>query len=146
MCLFSQQATNLIADVNGAFTGTGYTSLDPARLLETRADGSTVDGQFHTGSKVAAGGEIALQVTGRGGVPANASAVVLNVTVTDPEGAGFLTAYPCGTTRPNASNLNYVTGSTVPNNVIVKVGVNGTVCLFSQQATNLIADVNGAFT
>ena len=124
----------------------GYTSLDPARLLDTRIDGSTIDGSFHTGVKVAAGGEVALQVTGRGGVPGNASAAVLNVTVTDPEAAGFVTVYPCGTPRPNASNLNYVTGSTVPNNVIVKVGAGGTVCLFSLQATNLIADINGAFT
>ena len=101
---------------------------------------------FHTAVKVAAAGEIALQVTGRGGVPANATAVVLNVTVTDPEAAGYVTVYPCGTTRPNASNLNYTPGVTIPNNVIVKVGAGGTVCLYSQQATNLIADIDGAFT
>jgi hypothetical protein len=61
-----------------------------------------------------------LQVTGRGGVPADAAAVVLNVTVNEPEQAGFVTAYPCGTPRPNASNLNYVPGQTIPNNVIVR--------------------------
>ena len=124
----------------------GYLSLDPARLLDTRPGGATVDGLFRTGAKIGAGGEIALQVTGRGGVPGNATAVVLNVTVTDPAASGYATVYPCGTTRPNASNLNYTAGSTIPNNVIVKVGTSGTVCLFSEQTTHLLADINGAFT
>ena len=57
-----------------------------------------------------------------------------------------MTVYPCGTTRPNASNLNYTPGQTIPNNVIVKLGVNGSVCVYTQQSTNLIADINGAFT
>jgi alpha-tubulin suppressor-like RCC1 family protein len=125
-------------------TVAGYTPLNPARLLDTRVDGVTIDGLFHTGTKLAGGQEIALQVTGRGGVPSDATSVVLNVTVTDPEAAGYITAYPCGTPRPNASNLNYTTGQTIPNNVIVKIGVNGTICLFTQQTTNLIADINGA--
>ena len=122
----------------------GYLSLVAARLLDTRPGGSTIDGLFHPGVKVAAGSEIALQVTGRGGVPANATAVVLNVTVTAPDAAGYLTAYPCGTTRPKGSNLNYTPGITIPNNVIVKLGTGGTVCLYSDQATHLIADINGA--
>ncbi len=127
-------------------TGGGYTSLDPARLLDTRPDGATIDGLSRTGAKLDGGQEIQLQVTGRGGVPAGAVAAVLNVTVTDPQGAGYVTVYPCGTTRPNASNLNYVTGQTIANNVVVKIGINGTVCLYSQQTTNLIADINGALT
>jgi alpha-tubulin suppressor-like RCC1 family protein len=130
----------------GAFpAGSGYVSLDPVRLLDTRPDGGTIDGLFHPGTKLAGGQEIRLQVGGRGGVPATAAAVVLNVTVTEPDAAGYLTAYPCDTPRPNASNLNYSPGQTIPNNVIVKTGTSGTVCLYSQQTTHLIADINGAF-
>jgi len=123
----------------------GYVSLDPVRLLDTRSDGATVDGLFRAGGKLAGGQEIALQVGGRGGVPGGAGAVVLNVTVTEPDAAGFLTVYPCGTPRPNASNLNFSVAQTIPNNVIVKVGTGGTVCLFTQSTTHLIADINGAF-
>ena len=123
----------------------GYVSLDPVRLLDTRPDGGTSDGLFHPGTKLAAGQEIRLQVGGRGGVPTTAAAVVLNVTVTEPDAPGYITAYPCDTPRPNASNLNYTTGQTIPNNVIVKTGTNGTVCLYTQQTTHLIADINGAF-
>ena len=84
-------------------------------------------------------------VAGRGGVPTDASAVVLNVTVTGAQAAGFVTVYPCGTPRPNASNLNFATGSTIPNLVIAKVGAGGKVCLFTSAGTHLIADVNGYF-
>ena len=54
--------------------------------------------------------------------PAGATAVTLNVTVTDPLFAGYLTVYPCGSEVPLASNLNFVAGQTVPNLVTVKVG------------------------
>ena len=75
---------------------------------------------------------------------ADADAVVLNVTVTDPERAGYLTVYPCGATRPLASNLNYDSvGQTISNTVIVKVGVGGKVCIFTSGSTHLIADTNG---
>ncbi|CAN5601794.1 hypothetical protein BH23ACT3_BH23ACT3_21350 [soil metagenome] len=125
--------------------GPGYQALDPARLLDTRAGGETIDAAFAGGGPLTGGDEVVLQVTGRGGVPGDADAVVLNVAVNETANFGFITAYPCGAARPNASNLNYVPGQTIPNTVIVKVGVAGTVCLFSDQTTHLIADVNGAF-
>ena len=85
----------------GAFpAGSGYVSLDPVRLLDTRPDGGTIDGLFHPGTKLAGGQEIRLQVGGRGGVPTTAAAVVLNVTVTEPDAAGYITAYPCDTPDP----------------------------------------------
>ena len=84
-----------------------------------------------------------LQVTGRAGVPDSASAVVLNVTVTEAEAPGFITVFPCGAERPNAANLNYVAGSTIPNAVIAKIGTGGKVCLFTLANTHMTADVNG---
>jgi hypothetical protein len=120
-------------------------SLVPARLLESRGGLSTIDGQFNAIGMRDAGSVTALTVAGRGGVAGDAAAVVLNVTVTDAQAAGFLTVYPCGSARPNASNLNYVAGSTVANAVIVKVGVAGQVCVFTYSAANLITDVNGYF-
>ena len=57
-------------------------------------------------------------------------AVVLNVTVTDAQGPGFVTVYPCGAVRPLASSLNFVAGQTVPNAVIAqgRVRVGRCVC------------------
>jgi hypothetical protein len=86
-------------------------------------------------------------VTGRGGVPATGvSAVVMNVAVTQPTAASFLTVYPAGENMPGASNLNYVAGQTVPNLVTAKVGSNGQVSIFNLAgSTHVIADVAGWF-
>jgi hypothetical protein len=147
VCLFVSEGTQLIADVTGYFPpGSGFESLVPARLLETRAGLSTVDGQFQGVGAAARDSTLELTVLGRGGVPADATAVVLNVTVTEPTGPGFVTAYPCGAPRPLASNLNFVAGQTVPNLAIVRVGTGGKVCLYTMESTHLVADVDGYFT
>ncbi|HYN33942.1 MAG TPA: CAP domain-containing protein, partial [Ilumatobacteraceae bacterium] len=59
--------------------------------------------------------------------------------------AGFATVYPCGSPRPNTSNINFAAGSTVANAVTSKVGAGGAVCLYNDAATHLIVDVNGFF-
>jgi hypothetical protein len=148
VCLFAaESATHLIADVNGYFpAGSGFESLSPGRLLDSREGQSTVDGQFAGIGVRAANSVTELLVGGRGGVPADADAVVLNVTVTGAEGSGFITVFPCGEALPTASNLNFQAGDTVPNAVVVKMGAGGMVCLFTaESATHLIADVNGYF-
>jgi hypothetical protein len=70
---------------------------------------------------------------------------VLNVTVTEPGAEGYMTVYPCGSQPPTASNLNHIAGQTIPNLVIAKIGDGGKVCVFTQQATHLVADVSGYF-
>lgn len=123
----------------------GFTSFVPTRLLDTRPDHTTVDGQFNgTGLREPAS-TTALTVLGRGGIAADAAAVVLNVTVTEAQAPGYVTAYPCGGDVPTASNVNYVLGSTIPNAVVVKVGANGQVCFFTQAAVHLVVDANGYF-
>jgi hypothetical protein len=73
-------------------------------------------------------------------------AVVLNVTAVDPTAASFLTVWPTGEARPNASNLNLPAGQTIPNLVIAKVGSNGQVSVFNQAgAAQLVIDVAGWF-
>jgi Excalibur calcium-binding domain len=126
--------------------GTGYISLPaPARVLDTRPDGATVDGQFVRGGERPLGSTLQLVVAGRAGVPSDAASVVLNVTVTETKGAGFITVYPCDAGLPTASNLNYITGQSVPNMVITKIGAGGLVCLFNTSPAQLIADVAGYF-
>ena len=71
-------------------------------------------------------------------------AVSLNVTAVGPVGAGYVTVYPCGA-RPNASNLNFVAGQTVPNAVITPVSANGEVCFYASVNTEILADINGWF-
>jgi hypothetical protein len=139
--------TDVIFDVAGyVSTSTGpdglFSSLPPARILDTR------NGTGGFSSPIGAGQTIDVQVAGQGGIPATgAAAVVLNLTVTNPTASSYLTAFPSGTTRPLASNLNFVRGQTVPNRAIVKIGANGKVSLFNLQGTvDVVADVGGWFT
>ena len=146
VCLFSPSVVDLVVDVNGSFSdGPVYSSLNPSRLAETRPGLSTVDGQFNGIGTRPAGNTLELTVTGRGGVPADASAVVLNVTAVDARGAGYITVFPCGSSQPNASSVNFAAGQTVANAVIARVGIGGRVCIFSQMASDLVVDVNGFF-
>ena len=147
VCIFSQSAAQFVVDVDGFLSSAAsYAALVPARLLDTRSSASTIDGQSVAAGVRPLGTVTTLQVSGRGGVPTNATAVVLNVTVTGPVAAGFATVYPCGMTTPLASNLNFLAGQTVANASIVQLGSGGTVCLYNSQPTDLVVDVDGAFT
>jgi hypothetical protein len=142
VCLFTQSGTHLVADVNGYMpAGSTYAPLVPERLLETRPNGQT----GYVGPKPAAGAVIQLQITGAGvsKVPANAIAAVLNITGTGADGDGYVTVWPCGSTRPTASNLNIAAGGTAPNLVIAEIGDGGKVCLYTQSSMDLVADING---
>ena len=87
-------------------------------------------------------------MTGKGGVPSSGvSAVALNVTAVSTETndfGGFVTVYPCGT-RPDASNLNFTSGQTIPNSVIAPVSGSGKVCFYVYGKAHLLADVSGYF-
>ncbi len=144
LCFASSIDTIERIDLGFPQTG-GFGGLSPARLLDSRPGYSTVDG-LSAGVGVRPDGSVTeLVVTGRGGVPFGAQAVVLNVTVTEARGSGFLTVWPCGEAQPNASSLNYVSGQTVANAVTARVGVGGKVCLFAQTATHLVVDAGGSF-
>jgi hypothetical protein len=71
--------------------------------------------------------------------------VVINLTVTDPSGSGFLTAYPAGEPVPLAANLNYTTGQTIPNLAIVKLGGGGINLYATAAVTHVVGDVVGFF-
>lgn len=72
--------------------------------------------------------------TGTTNVPANTSAVVLNVTGTGADSNGFVTIWPCDQPQPTASNLNLTAAATSPNLVIAKISTAGTVCLYTHRA------------
>jgi CSLREA domain-containing protein len=147
VCLFVSEGTQLVVDVTGHFpAGSAFNSVVPARFLETRPNLATVDGLFNGVGPMLRDSTLELHVAGRGDVPADATAVVLNVTVTEPVAPGFVTVYPCGDARPLASNLNFVGGQTVPNQVIAKIGAGGNVCLYTSESTQVVADVGGYFS
>jgi hypothetical protein len=135
--LFTDGGTHLLADVAGWWSaGGGLRAVSPSRLLDSRG-----------GSKPRAGSVTEVQVAGRGGAPQTGSMVaVLNVTATEATGPGFVTVWGDGA-QPETSNLNLVAADqTVPNLVMVPVGSDGKVRLFTDAGTHLLVDVTAVYT
>jgi hypothetical protein len=118
-----------------------YHAVSPFRLADTRAPAGTyaVDAP-----SLSPGGTRLVPVRGQDGVPADASAAVLNVTAVGPTNSGFLTAYPGGGPIPATSNLNFVAGQTVANLVTVPIGRDGGVGIFNLAGTtDIVVDLEG---
>ncbi len=123
--------------------------VSPVRILDTRSGDRVGD--------LSDGAMIAMQVTGRIDtvgqgtkevVPAGASAIVGNLTMVDTTAndyGGYATIYPCGT-RPDASNLNFVSGQTVANSVAVPLSAEGAVCIFVYGMAHVLLDVSGYYS
>lgn len=87
---------------------------------------------------------LAIDVVDGAGVPADAQMVALSVTAVSPQAAGHLTVYACDATElPEASNLNYLAGTTVPNLALSRIAPDGTVCIATHAVTDVVVDVVG---
>ena len=148
VCIASSVGTHVVVDINGWFGSTsGLNAVTPLRVFDTRSGVGGVP-VAKVGALDGAGTPLEVSVLSAIGQSAGAvSAVSLNVTATGTSASrfgGYVTAYPCGT-RPNASNINFVSNQSVPNAVIVPVSATGTVCFYVYGQADLIADVNGWF-
>jgi Bacterial pre-peptidase C-terminal domain len=114
-------------------SGDSYAPVTQQRLLDTRG-----------GPLLTTGTSRNLTVAGVAGVPANATAVALNVAAVSPALTGHLRVYPAGPI-PNASVLNFNLGKNTPNHVIVKVGTAGQIGIYASASTHVIVDIAGYF-
>jgi hypothetical protein len=93
-----------------------------------------------------------IKVAGTAGLPASATALSANITVTGSHGTGYLTVYNCTSAPPMSSVMNFTKGEVVANaGVFPLSGASsppgaGYLCLYSPVATHVIIDVNGYFT
>jgi hypothetical protein len=128
----TQALTNQVSST----AASAYNAMTPVRLLDTR-----------TTSPMGPNSTMNLNVeTATSGVPSNATAVALNVTVTGTTDSGYLSVYPTGASQPTVSNLNWVMGETVPNSVIVPVGSGGSITFYNHTGnTNVVVDLEGYF-
>jgi Protein of unknown function (DUF1501) len=136
--------THCLVDVFGYYTagaGERFTPVPPARLFDTRT------GEGIRQGKIPSQTVVPVQVAGQKGVPpTGASAVVMNLTVTETESPGWMRATPSGQAAANTSNVNFFAGNTVPNLVICKIGPDGLVNIdgFGNGA-HVLGDVFGYF-
>jgi hypothetical protein len=155
--IYNNQGTvDVAVDVVGYFTdttGTGtagvYTALAPVRVLDSRSNTGNCSGG--PCSTLGPQSQLTLQLAGSDGVPTvtsgSPSAVILNVTATSGSTTSFLTAYPAGSARPLASDLNWVAGQTIPNLTPAKLSNGGAVTFFNNLGSvDVVADLEGWFS
>jgi hypothetical protein len=124
-------------------SSTSFYTLTPCRLVDTRNSAGAL-----AGPSLAAGSDRTFVLAGACGIPVTAVAAVLNITVTQPTSAGFLTLFPASASPPLASNVNYRPGQTRANNGIAVFGSAGDLtvrCGQSSGTVHLILDVTGYF-
>jgi len=124
--------------------GLQFYPLTPCRVADTRTGAGFSGTQ---GPPYLAGGTSrSFAVAGNCGVPANATAYSINVTVV-PRGdaLGYLTTWPAGQTQPLASTLNSPLGQVVANAALVPAGTNGNISIYASDATDVLFDINGYF-
>jgi hypothetical protein len=133
----------VILDATGYLTSTALTRLPlsaPLRVADTRG----------TGGPVQTGQSRCFPIAGLGSIPADAAAVVLNVTAVDYATGGWLTAYPAGQPVPTTSTVNFDSSEyAMANNTIMRVGTGGQVCVAVGTISNtpgssdIVLDVTG---
>jgi uncharacterized protein YkwD len=117
-----------------AIAPAAYVSVQPCRLADTRLGFPHIDAQT-------------LQIGTRGvcGIPSNATSVALTLTVVDPQGPGFLTAWPADRARPVVSNVNFDAGQIRANGSITRLDSSGAFRVFTSVGADVVVDVVGAF-
>jgi hypothetical protein len=144
-------SVNLVADVAGYFaTGTGamYATTGPCRVFDTRYGSGTCAGATAVAKvPLGAGKTLRMKVSGVAGIPANATAAVLNLTAVGATTGTYLTAWADGKTRPAVSNLNPAQNQgPTPSLAVVPIGSNGYIDIYNAVGSvNLVADVAGYF-
>jgi subtilisin family serine protease len=137
---------DVVIDVVGYYDtdeGAGFTPLAPVRIQDSRAASQV--GPHATAWK--GGVTRRIPVAGVGGVPTEATAVVLNATVTGTTGSSYLTIWPAGTSRPLVSSLNWQPGWTLPNAVTVRLSGDGKIDVYNNVGdAHVVLDVVGYFT
>ena len=91
------------------------------------------------------GTELRVPIAGQGSVPVDATAVVVNLTVTNTQNFGYLTAFPCDEPRPFTSAGNYEADDTRALQVMVGLGIGRPLLLQPRRPSTSSIDVSGWF-
>jgi alpha-tubulin suppressor-like RCC1 family protein len=136
-------SVHLLADLTGHYgaDATGkFSAASPNRVMDTRTFV-----EFRPPGPLGPGAVETLDLSGK--VPASATAVTFTLTGTAATTSTFVTAWPTGSPRPTASNLNLAAGATTPNQVVVALGADRKVNLYNKNgSTHLIVDLAGFYT
>jgi hypothetical protein len=143
--VFAFDTTDFLVDINGYYAAdNGSTGLYYFPVTQCRANDSTVSGGAYPNDSVRT---ISIPIAPAcSGIPTTARGYAVNVTAL-PNGnpLPFITAYPTGQARPNASILNAFQGQIVSNSAIIPAGANGSIDVYAYTRTDVVVDVSGYF-
>jgi ELWxxDGT repeat protein len=114
-----------------------FYTLTPCRAVDTRSTAALASGEVRT-----------LTLAAGCGIPADAKAVAVNLTVLEASGIGHLTAWPSGAAEPATSVLNFVPGRARANNAILALGggsVDVQAVVGGGGGAQMLIDVSGYF-
>lgn len=151
LCATSFAEVDLVVDLEGFLVSgdntaagdadtAGYAPVAPYRLVDTR--------EGRGGTRLRAGRIMRVDPTTTPGWPSGpVTAAVVQLTAVDGPLPGFLRAFPCDEAMPETSNVNtrgagqsaYSSLTTVP------LGADGSFCVYTYSATDVVVDVNGAW-
>jgi RHS repeat-associated protein len=158
--LVSNVAVNVTVDVVGYYMsadfnagGSVYVPVNPARLVDTTAAPPNTVGQcpdaahscYH--ALAADGSEKDINVAGQLGVPANYSAVVVNITTLHQTTAaqGGLYVHATGGQRPDDRSVTIDNTRDITQQVTVAAGTGGRIHVYTEKAVDVYVDVVGYF-
>lgn len=138
VCLYSLFEADVVIDV------TGWWTIDGNQRLTTIAPVRADDSRNDPGRKAVAAGSTRKIPLGDF-IPKNATAVVGNLTITEPQVDGFITAFPCDEPAPLASNLNFRAGESRAVAVVVALDTSARLCVRASTRAHVVFDVSGYY-
>jgi hypothetical protein len=136
VCTFvlgTNTTVSAVFTLQSGVTGYQFLPIAPCRAADTRE------------TSAIAGLSSRAFTFGACGIPANAAAVALNVTVVPQGSLGYLTIWPTGQTQPVVSTMNSLDGRVKANAAIVGTGTGNAVSVFVTNTAHVILDVSGYF-
>jgi ELWxxDGT repeat protein len=118
--------------------GLDFYTLEPCRAVDTRT----------AGGALSSGLPRTIAVAGSCGIPADAVALSVNLTVVSPTATGNVVAHAAGAPPQATSNVSFAAGQTRANNAILALGPGGLEALATLAGggqVDLLVDVNGFF-
>jgi hypothetical protein len=148
--LSSENDIGGIAAIDGT-TGLSFRAITPCRIVDTRNVFQPllagVARSFHVDNSAVAG-----VIAAQGGdctqvAPADMAGIAATITVVRPAAGGFITLYPEGDVRPNASVINFIPGQILANSTVVKTPIasGADFQLYALSNVQVIVDLLGYF-
>ncbi len=142
---YSGSSGSVVQIVNPVPMALQFVAISPCRIVDTRNANGTFGGPPIPGNN-----SRSFPLTEGDnpcGIPSNAIAYSVNVTVVPQTTLGYLTIWPTGEGQPIVSTLNSLDGRIKANAAIIPAGTpNGSVSVYVTNTTNVVLDINGYFT